>query len=159
MKQHATSKVASDGASDRTSAAMRDLRSVSGLLFVTTALGAACVSPSHHVRYMDRRHSERAEACAAASLQAYADRGPSRPRLAFAVVTAECSDSKEQQCREQLLQGGCEVNADALVDVSQRVTQGRLRMVGTAVEFTGEEGSETSSGGEASAQTATAPTR
>lgn len=99
---------------------------------------------------MDRRHSERAEACSPTSLEAFADRGPSRPRLAFAVVTAECSDSKEQQCRDELLRGGCEVNADALIDVSQRVSQGRLRMVGTAVEFTGAEGEEPSSGGAAS---------
>ncbi len=119
---------------------------------------------------MDRRHSERAEACAAESLQAYADRGPSRPRLAFAVVTAECGESKEAQCREQLLRGGCEVNADALIDITQRVAQGRLRMVGTAVEFTGEEGSETPSSGAssgaptesthgASSQTAATPRR
>ncbi len=116
---------------------------------------------------MDRRRSERAEACAPSSLEAYADRGPSRPRLAYAVVTAECSDSKEQQCRDQLLLGGCEVNADALIDISQRVSQGRLRMVGTAVEFTGAEGEEASSGGAASpadqgdagVQTPTSPRR
>jgi hypothetical protein len=137
---------------------MRDFQSVCGVLLAAASLSAACISPSHHVRYMDRRHSERGEACVAESLQAYADRGPSRPRLAFAVVTAECSDSKEPQCREQLLQGGCEVNADALIDVSQRVSQGRLRMVGTAVEFTGEEGEEASSGGSAEAPATTPAT-
>lgn len=143
---------------------MRDLRSVPVVLLVTSSLGVACISPSHHVSYMDRRHAERAEACVPETLPAYADRGPARPRLAYAVVTAECSDSKETQCREQLLRGGCEVNADALIDISQRVTQGRLRMVGTAIEFTGEEGEETpSSGGSsdhgAGAQTPTTPRR
>lgn len=80
----------------------------------------------------------------ASSLPVHTDHGPVEGGVAFAVVTAECGESKEDECRAQLRQGGCEVDADALIDVSSRPAHGRRRMVGTAVEYV----SAPSSGGE-----------
>lgn len=130
---------------------MRHLRTRASLALLFTALSGACIPAAHHVRTMDARHAPRAEACDPSTLPTFTDRGPERPRLAFAVVTAECGESKEPECRDHLLRGGCEVNADALVEVSNRVSQGRRRMVGTAVEFTGPESpaAPASSGGAA----------
>ncbi len=118
---------------------MRHLRTRATLALLVTALSGACIPATHHVRTMDARRAPRADTCDPATLPTFTDRGPERPRLAFAVVTAECGESKEPECRDHLLRGGCEVNADALIEVSNRVAQGRRRMVGTAVEFTGPE--------------------
>lgn len=103
---------------------------------LTLALAASgCFSSYHVVRRIEPRRSPRAEACTTTPL--YSDRGPSTPRVAIAVVTAECRTSKEAECRAHLQQAGCEANADAVVEVTRREVDGHLRMVGTAVEFTG----------------------
>ena len=115
---------------------MRELRSVCAVLLVSSLVAMGCLPASHRVRTMDVRRAPRAEACVAASLPTYADHGPDRAHVAFAVVTAECREAKEEQCREQLLQGGCEANADALIDITTHVSQARRRMVGTAIEYT-----------------------
>lgn len=107
------------------------------LLPLALALAAAgCFSSYHAVRRIERRRVARAESCTTTPL--YSDRGPSTPRVAIAVVTAECRTSKEAECREHLQRGGCEADADAVVEVSRREVDGHLRLVGTAVEFTGE---------------------
>lgn len=106
------------------------------LLLCSLALAASgCFSSYHVVRRIEPRRGPRAEACTAAPL--YSDRGPDTPRVAIAVVTAECRTSKEAECRTHLQQAGCEANADAVVEVTRREVDGHLRMVGTAVEFTG----------------------
>jgi hypothetical protein len=97
-----------------------------------------CAGASHHVRTMGFRRTPRADACDVASLPMHDDRGPDRPREAFAVVTAECRESKEEECRQHLRLGGCEARADALIEVTNRVVNGRRRMVATAVEYTAE---------------------
>lgn len=94
-----------------------------------------CVSPSHHVRRMGSRRAPRAEACAPESLPFHTDHGPEGAREAFAVVTAECGESKEAECRQHLLLAGCEAEADAIIDVVSRVARGKRQMVGTAVEY------------------------
>lgn len=106
-----------------------------------------CASPTHHVRYMSSRRAPRAEACTADTLQVHTDHGPDEPREAFAVVTAECGENKEAECRQQLILGGCEVGADALIDVESRVSRDRRRMVGTAVEYVHDGTPARSSGG------------
>jgi len=77
----------------------------------------------------------------------HTDHGPEGDREAFAVVTAECGESKEPECRQQLVLGGCEAQADALIDVTSRVAQGRRRMIGTAVEYVTESTAPRSAGG------------
>ena len=94
-----------------------------------------CMSASHRVRRMDDRRAPRAEACSPDSLPVYTDHGPDERRLAFAVVTSECRESKEDECRTHLRQAGCEAQADALIDVTNQIVQGHRRMVGTAVEY------------------------
>jgi len=119
-------------------------------LVIALTLGAAvgCVSPSHHVRYMGARRAPRAESCATDSLAVHTDHGPDQPREAFAVVTAECAESKEPECRQHIALGGCEAQADAVIDVTSRVSRGRRRMVGTAVEYVTDDTPARSSGGE-----------
>ncbi|MDO9015518.1 MAG: hypothetical protein Q7V43_01320 [Myxococcales bacterium] len=104
-------------------------------VFLALALSLGCSSgPSHHFRMINARRTPRAEACAAPPL--HTDHGPSTPREAIAVVTAECSDSHPEQCRTALQRAACEANADAVVDVDARPLRGgRVRMVGTAVEW------------------------
>lgn len=110
------------------------------------AAGAGCAAPSHHVRRAGNRRAPRAEACVPDALPVFNDRGPDRAREAFAVVTAECRESKEEDCRRHLLLGGCEAGADALVDVTNRLVQGRRRMIGTAVEYLGDAPAPSSGG-------------
>ncbi len=116
-----------------------------GSLALAAALG--CVTPAHHVRRMGSRRAPRAETCTPESLPLHNDHGPEGAREAFAVVTAECGESKEPECRQQLLLGGCEAEADALIDVTSRVAQGRRRMFGTAVEYVSDSTAPRSSGG------------
>lgn len=101
-----------------------------GLLLV-----AGCATgPKHHIRRIGDRRVARAEPCAAPPI--HADHGPDTPHEAIAVVTAECRESQEALCREELQRGVCEANADALIDTSNGITSGgRRRMVGTAVEY------------------------
>lgn len=115
--------------------------------FLVVSSALACVSPSHHVRRMGDRRAPRAETCTPESLPIHTDHGPDLPREAFAVVTAECAESKEPECRQHLLLGGCEAQADALVDVTSRVARGRRLMVGTAVEYVSNSTPPRSSGG------------
>lgn len=115
-------------------------------LALASAFG--CVSPSHHVRRMGDRRAPRAEACTPESLPVHNDHGPDQPREAFAVVTAECGESKEPECRQHLALGGCEAQADAIIDVTSRPSRGRRIMVGTAVEYVGDGTPARSSGGE-----------
>lgn len=103
-------------------------------LVLLAAVSSGCFASGHVVRRIERRRSTRAEACAAPPL--YSDRGPSRGRVAIAVITAECRTSKEAECRAHLQQGACEADADAVVEISRREVENHLRMVGTAVEYT-----------------------
>jgi hypothetical protein len=103
------------------------------LLALAAALGCSS-GPSHHFRIINARRSPRAEPCAVPPL--HTDHGPSTAREAIAVVTAECSDAHPEQCRAALQRATCEANADAVVDVEARPLRGgRVRMVGTAVEW------------------------
>ena len=96
---------------------------------------------------MSSRRAPRAEACTPDTLPIHTDHGPEESREAFAVVTAECGENKEAECRQQLILGGCEVSADALIDVESRVSRDRRRMVGTAVEYVRDNTPARSSGG------------
>lgn len=99
-------------------------------------IASGCYASTHVVRRIESRRSPRAETCTTVPL--YSDRGPSRERVAIAVVSSECRTSKEDECRSHLQQAGCEANADAVVEITRRPADGHLRMVGTAVEFTSE---------------------
>lgn len=105
------------------------------LLALLAALGCAR-GPNHHYQVINARRTPRATPCADPPL--HTDHGPTTGREAIAVLTAECSDSHPEQCRTALQQAACEANADAVVDVEARPirnSNGRVRMVGTAVEW------------------------
>lgn len=91
-------------------------------------------APVHHIRRIGDRRAPRAAPCQAPPI--YTDHGPDGPREAIAVVTAECREAHEEQCRAELQRGVCEADADALIDTSNGMTSsGRRRMVGTAIEY------------------------
>lgn len=100
---------------------------------VAAAGALACVSAGHHVRRLEGRSAPRQERCEHPPV--HTDRGPDRPRVVLGVVTAECGSGSEPECRRELERGTCELDADALVEVSNRVTNRVRRMVGTAVEY------------------------
>lgn len=77
----------------------------------------------------------------------HTDQGPDEPREVFALITADCAESKEAECRQQILLGGCEAQADALINVSSRVARGSRRMIADAVEYVPGAAAPRSSGG------------
>lgn len=105
------------------------------LLALAASLGCSS-GPSHHFRVINARRAPRAEPCAEPAV--YADRGPATPREAIAVLTAECADSHPEHCRREMQRAACEADADAVVEATARPLRGgRVRMVGTAVEWQG----------------------
>jgi hypothetical protein len=138
--------VATEPLSDAPFPPMRHLPLHILVLAALTTL-AGCPGPSHHVRRMGFRRTPRTEICSAPALQVHTDRGPDRPFERYAVVTAECRDTKEAECQEHLRQGGCEAEADALIEVSNTVTKGRRRMIGMAIEYTDNTPAVSSAGG------------
>lgn len=104
-------------------------------LALLASLGCSS-GPTHHFLFMGARRSPRTSPCVAAQVEVHTDRGPSTPREALAVITAECDNDHPDQCRTALQQTACEVNADAVVSAEGRpLPRSRLRLVGTAVEW------------------------
>ena len=102
--------------------------------WLVVAAVSGCVGANHHIRVMDARRTPRVGLCDDPPIEN--DHGPDRPRVALAIVTAECGTSHEEECHRELVAGTCQADADALIDVArQRTPDGHLRMVGTAVEF------------------------
>ena len=103
------------------------------LLALAAALGCSS-GPTHHFHVINARRSPRAEPCAEPPV--FTDRGPATPRESIAVLTAECGDAHPEQCRREIQRAACEANADAVIEATARPLRGgRLRMVGTAVEW------------------------
>ncbi len=124
-----------------------------GLFVAGIGLGCAATA-SHVVRRMYDRRSTREGACEHPAL--HEGRGPSRGREVLAVVMAECSSSREADCRKELEQGVCEAGGDALVNLARRTARGRLRLVGDAVEWS--DGEDTASDAGRSSDAGRAPT-
>lgn len=95
------------------------------------------VTASHAVRRFDDRRTARTEPCSAPEI--LADRGGSRPRQSLAVISAQCTPSRPEDCRRELRAGACSVQADALIEVTDRVQRRSRRMVGLAVAWTDDE--------------------
>ena len=113
---------------------MSALRALALLAVAAAATLGCTIGPTHHFHMVSARRTPRVGACTAPEL--HTDRGPDRPREAIAVLTSECSDSHPEQCRTALQSAACEATADAVVQVEARALRGgRLRMVGTAVEW------------------------
>lgn len=105
------------------------------LLALVASLGCSS-GPTHHSHMINARRTPRAAPCSEPSV--FTDRGPETPREAIAVLTAECSNSHPEHCRLEMQRAACEVNADAVIDATARPLRGgRVRMVGTAVEWQG----------------------
>jgi hypothetical protein len=94
----------------------------------------ACVSASHHLQRIGNRTGPRPEACTSPTI--YTDRGPDRPRETLAIVTAECSRGRPEECRRHLQLGACDAGGDAVIEVTDRIAAGVRRMVGTVVQYT-----------------------
>lgn len=105
------------------------------LIVLALAAALGCSSgPSHHFHMINARRTPRAAPCVDPTV--FTDRGPETPREAIAVLTAECSDAHPEQCRSAMQRAACEADADAVIDATARPLRGgRVRMVGTAVEW------------------------
>ena len=101
----------------------------------------SCMAPRHHWSRIEDRHHPRQGVCDHPEVLA---EHPTRRYLSIAVVTAECRESKPEECRDHLQLGACEAGADAMIDMTNDTPRGMRRMVATGIEYVPED-----SGGEA----------
>jgi len=107
-----------------------------GLGLALSAWGCT-ISAGHAVRRFDDRRTAAAGPCESPEIMA--DRGGARPRQSLAIISAQCAPSKAEECRRELRVGACSVSADAIIEVTDRVTRRTRRMVGIAVAWTDDE--------------------
>lgn len=113
-------------------------RRLSALVGLLSLLG--CMAPRHRWSRIEDRHHPREGVC---DHPPVLTEHPTRRYLQIAVITAECRESRIEECREQLAMGACEANVDAMIDMTNDTPHGIRRLVAAGIEYLPED-----SGGE-----------